>query len=93
MLIAPAVAVGMAFGPAAGLKLVDVLTEDPLLRSYPLLRNVRGDLLAKLSRFDVAHAEFERAASIAENLRERDLLLHRVATAPSNRSVLTSKEA
>ncbi len=75
-----AVAVGMAFGPAAGLELVDVLTEEPSLKGYHLLPSVRGDLLAKLSRFDEARAEFERAASITKNLRERDLLLHRAAT-------------
>jgi RNA polymerase sigma factor (sigma-70 family) len=72
-----AVAVSMAFGPAAGLELVDALIEEPALRSYHLLPSVRGDLLAKLGRPGEARAEFERAASVAQNARERDLLLSR----------------
>jgi predicted RNA polymerase sigma factor len=72
-----AVAVAMAFGPAAGLELVDVLTAEPSLRGYHLLPSVRGDLLKKLSRFDEARAEFERAASLTRNARERELLLDR----------------
>ncbi len=72
-----AVAVSMAFGPAAGLELVDALAEEPSLRSYHLLPSVRGDLLAKLGRFDEAHAELERAATLAQNTRERELLLAR----------------
>src|SRR6267143_492201 len=72
-----AVAVGMAFGPAAGLELVDALTSEPSLRAYHLLPSVRGDLLKKLSRFDEARAEFERAASLTRNARERELLLDR----------------
>jgi len=70
-----AVAFSMAFGPAAGLELVDALTSEPSLKSYHLLPSVRGDLLAKLGRFDEARAEFERAASLTRNARERELLL------------------
>jgi len=72
-----AVAVGMAFGPAAGLELVDALVEEKLLASYHLLPSVRGDLLAKLGRNDEARREFERAAAMAQNARERQLLLAR----------------
>ncbi|MGE5206739.1 MAG: RNA polymerase sigma factor [Chlamydiota bacterium] len=72
-----AVAVAMASGPAAGLALVDALATDRSLRNYHLLPSVRGDLLKKLSRFDEARAEFERAASLTQNARERDLLLQR----------------
>jgi RNA polymerase sigma factor (sigma-70 family) len=72
-----AVAVAMAFGPAAGLELVDVLTAERSLENYHLLPSVRGDLLKKLSRFDEARAEFERAASLTRNVRERELLLDR----------------
>jgi predicted RNA polymerase sigma factor len=72
-----AVAVAMAFGPAAGLELVDALTLDPSLKAYHLLPAVRGDLLKKLGRFDEASAEFARAASLTRNARERDLLLDR----------------
>jgi RNA polymerase sigma factor (sigma-70 family) len=74
-----AVAVGMAFGPAAGLALVDALRSEPSLKAYHLLPSVRGDLLAKLGRFDEAHTEFERAASLTRNARERQLLLERAA--------------
>jgi RNA polymerase sigma factor (sigma-70 family) len=74
-----AVAIAMAFGPAAGLALVDPLASEPSLRSYHLLPSVRGDLLAKLGRLDEARAEFERAASLTRNARERDLLLERAA--------------
>ena len=70
-----AVAVAMAFGPAAGLELVEVLTADGSLQSYHLLPSVRGDLLKKLNRFDEARAEFERAAALTRNVRERELLL------------------
>jgi len=69
-----AVAVSMASGPAAGLALVDALTAEPSLRSYHLLPSVRGDLLAKLGRLDEARTEFERAASLTRNERERTLL-------------------
>ena len=72
-----AVAVGMAFGPEAGLELVDALTAERSLAKYHLLPSVRGDLLKKLSRFDEARAEFERAASLTRNARERGLLLER----------------
>jgi predicted RNA polymerase sigma factor len=64
----------MAFGPAAGLELVDALVDEPALRSYHLLPSVRGDLLAKLGRTGEARAEFERAALQAQNGRERELL-------------------
>jgi len=74
-----AVAVGMAFGPAAALEIVDRLNSGPSLRSYHLLPSVRGDLLAKLGRIDEARAEFERAASLTRNTRERELLLDRAA--------------
>src|SRR5205085_5224190 len=74
-----AVAVGMAFGPAAGLDLVDVLVDEPSLKSYHLLPAVRGDLLRKLGRSEEARAEFERAASLTENLVERKLLQRRAA--------------
>ncbi|HEY2672122.1 MAG TPA: RNA polymerase sigma factor [Rugosimonospora sp.] len=72
-----AVALAMAFGPAAGLDVVDALTSEPSLREYHLLPSVRGDLLAKLGRYDEARTEFERAASLTRNSRERDLLLRR----------------
>jgi RNA polymerase sigma-70 factor (ECF subfamily) len=74
-----AVAVAMAFGPAAGLELVDALTAEPALKDYHLLPSVRADLLAKLGRVDEARTELERAASLTRNARERDLLLERAA--------------
>jgi predicted RNA polymerase sigma factor len=74
-----AVALGMAFGPAAGLELVDELADEPSLKSYHLLPSVRGDLLFKLGRLDEARAEFERAASLTRNAREQSLLLERAA--------------
>jgi RNA polymerase sigma-70 factor, ECF subfamily len=74
-----AVAVGMAFGPAAALELVDTLNSQPQLQSYHLLPSVRGALLAKLGRIDEARGEFERAASLTRNTRERELLLDRAA--------------
>jgi RNA polymerase sigma factor (sigma-70 family) len=74
-----AVALGMAFGPEAGLEIVDALTSEPSLKGYHLLPSVRGDLLAKLGRLDEARAEFERAASLTRNARERELLLERAA--------------
>jgi predicted RNA polymerase sigma factor len=70
----------MAFGPAAGLQIVDALTSEPSLQSYHLLPGVRGDLLAKLGRVEEARAEFERAASLTRNTRERDFLLARAAS-------------
>jgi len=72
-----AVAVAMAFGPAAGLEIVDSLTAEPSLKAYHLLPSVRGDLLKRLSRFNEARAEFERAAALTNNVRERNLLLAR----------------
>ncbi len=74
-----AVAVAMADGPAAGLAIVDGIAGDPVLRGYHLLPSVRGDLLAKLGRRDEARAEFERAAGMTRNQRERALLLERAA--------------
>lgn len=81
-----AVAVAMASGPAAGLALVDELNSEPALRNYHLLPSVRGDLLAKLGRRDEARAEFERAASLTQNARERALLLDRATANSSNSS-------
>jgi RNA polymerase sigma-70 factor, ECF subfamily len=75
-----AVALGMAFGPTAGLELVDQLQAEPSLQTYHLLPTVRADLLAKLGRVDEARTELARAASLARNARERDLLLARAAT-------------
>jgi RNA polymerase sigma-70 factor, ECF subfamily len=72
-----AVALAMAFGPAAGLELVDALTSEPSLENYHLLPSVRGDLLKKLGRIDEARAEFERAARLTRNTRERELLIGR----------------
>jgi RNA polymerase sigma factor (sigma-70 family) len=80
-----AVAVSMAFGPAAGLELVDALAEEPALASYHLLPSVRGDLLAKLGRSGEARREFERAASLANNARERELLLARAQSCDTKR--------
>ena len=72
-----AVAVAMASGPAAGLELIDTLVSEPSLQTYHLLPSVRGDFLFKLGRLAEAHLEFERAASLARNLREREFLLDR----------------
>jgi RNA polymerase sigma factor (sigma-70 family) len=90
-----AVAVAMAFGPQAGLDLVDALVAEPSLASYHLLPSVRGDLLSKLGRAKEARAEFERAASLTRNARERELLLARAGmTAPAPaRSRATTKRA
>jgi len=74
-----AVALGMAFGPAAGLEVVDQLMSEPSLEGYHLLPSVRGDLLGKLGRFGEARAEFERAAALTRNTRERKLLLERAS--------------
>jgi RNA polymerase sigma factor (sigma-70 family) len=74
-----AVALAMAFGPAAGLAVVDELRAERSLRGYHLLPSVRGDLLARLGRFEEARAEFARAASLTRNTRERELLLERAA--------------
>jgi predicted RNA polymerase sigma factor len=75
-----AMAVAMAYGPAAGIEIVDTLVSEPSLKNYHLLPSVRGDLLAKLGRHDEARQEFERAASLTRNLRERGLLLDRAAS-------------
>jgi RNA polymerase sigma factor (sigma-70 family) len=72
-----AVAVSMAEGPQAGLEIVDTLTNEPTLKTYHLLPSVRGDLLVKLNRHSEARTEFERAARLTRNTRERDLLLKR----------------
>jgi RNA polymerase sigma factor (sigma-70 family) len=74
-----AVAVSMAYGPGMGLEIVDALTSEPSLKNYHLLPSVRGDLLAKLGRLDEAQAEFEHAAALTRNARERALLLERAA--------------
>ena len=74
-----AVAVSMAFGPAAGLVIVDGLMQEPSLKEYHLLPSVRGDLLAKLGKFREARSEFERAASMTRNAREKEMLLERAA--------------
>ena len=75
-----AVAIAMAFGPEAGLELMDPLLSDPALKNYHLLPAARGDLLFKLGRFDEARAEFERAASLTRNSREQNLLNERAAS-------------
>jgi len=80
-----AVAHAMAFGPAAGLALADALLSEPSLESYHLLPSVRGDLLEKLGRRDEARAEFERAASLTRNERERTFLLARAAACARDR--------
>jgi len=72
-----AVAYAMAFGPEAGLEVIDTVASEPSLKSYHLLPSVRGDFLFKLGRSAEAQAEFERAASLTRNARERDLLLDR----------------
>jgi RNA polymerase sigma factor (sigma-70 family) len=79
-----AVAVCMAFGPAAGLEIIDALSSEPSLKSYHLLPSVRGDFLKKLGRFDEARADFERAAALTRNARERDLLLARARACTTN---------
>jgi predicted RNA polymerase sigma factor len=76
-----AVAVSMASGPAAALNLVDAIASDPVLKNYHLLPSVRGDLLVKLGRFNEARPEFERAASLTRNARERDMLIERARDA------------
>ena len=82
-----AVAVAMAFGPAEGLALVDALVSEPALKYYHLVPSVRGDLLVKLGRLDEARAEFERAASLTRNAREKKLLLDRAAASHKLRVV------
>ena len=82
-----AVAVSMAFGPAAGLEIVDALTSEPSLKHYHLLPTVRADLLAKLGRFNEAGDEFKRAASLTRNARERELLLERASALMKGKSI------
>jgi predicted RNA polymerase sigma factor len=82
-----AVALSMVYGPSAGLEVVETLLGEPSMRSYYLLPSVRGDLLFRLGRVDEARAEFERAAGLTRNARERDLLLGR---ARSSRARLSS---
>ena len=79
-----AVAVGMALGPEAGLAVIEPLLAEPSMKNYHLLPSVRGDLLSKLGRRDEARAEFERAAALTRNAKERALLLARARdmTAP-----------
>ena len=72
-----AVALAMAFGPATGLELIDMLVSVPSLRAYHLFPSVRGDFLFKLGSFAEAQVEFERAATLTRNVRERELLLDR----------------
>jgi RNA polymerase sigma-70 factor, ECF subfamily len=81
-----AVAVALAFGPQAGLDLVDALTSEPSLQGYHLLPSVRGDFLARLGRSDEARAEFERAATLTRNAREREFLLERARTCGAPRT-------
>jgi RNA polymerase sigma factor (sigma-70 family) len=85
-----AVAVGMAFGPAAGLKVVDTLTGEASLAGYHLLPSVRGDLLKKLGRFTEARPEFERAAALTRNAREREMMLDRARECAASGSQLTA---
>jgi len=87
-----AVAVAMASGPAAGLKIVDTLVSEPSLKNYHLLPSVRGDFLFKLGRFAEAKLEFERAASLTRNTRERDLLLDRAKACAEVRAEVGAKD-
>jgi len=87
-----AVALGMAFGPEAGLELLEQIADDPALANYHLLPSVRGDLLEKAGRHDEATTEFRRAAELTANARERELLLSRAASRGSFRSVSVRKE-
>ncbi len=84
-----AVAHGMAFGPAAGLELVDALTSETSLANYQYLPSVRGDLLARLARFDEARGEFERAAALTRNVRQRKVLLERADQCRASSTRLT----
>jgi predicted RNA polymerase sigma factor len=70
----------MTEGPAAGLAIIDAIADDPALKSYHLLPSVRGDPLRKLGRTTEARAEFERAAALTQNTRERDLRMARAAS-------------
>jgi predicted RNA polymerase sigma factor len=82
-----AVALAMAYGPQAGLEVVDSLTSEPLLENYHLLPGVRGDLLARLGRYNEARGEFERAASLTQNRREQELLLERARAAGAQQTI------
>jgi predicted RNA polymerase sigma factor len=84
-----AVALAMAFGPAAGLEVVEGLRDEPALKRYHLLSSVRGDLLFRLGRYAEARAEFERAASLTGNERERELLLARAKSTPRTARVVS----
>jgi predicted RNA polymerase sigma factor len=86
-----AVAVSMAFGAAEGLAMVDELGSSPALQGYHLLPSVRGDLLAKLGRLDEARGEFQRAAALTSNARERELLLERAASCVASSSAPSSE--
>jgi RNA polymerase sigma factor (sigma-70 family) len=86
-----AVALSMAFGPAAALPLVDALRDEPSMRSYHLLPSVRGDLLFKLGRHREASEEFQRAAGLTRNAREREMLLERVARCAESGDVSATK--
>jgi predicted RNA polymerase sigma factor len=88
-----AVALSMAHGPEAGLQVVDELTAEAALENYHLLPSVRGDLLRKLGRTDEARIEFERAASLTRNVRERDLLLGRAAECASESESVGAKRS
>src|SRR5947209_8365164 len=85
-----AVAVSMAFGPAAGLEIIDAIANEPTLKSYHLLPTVRGDLLDKLRRFTEAATEFTRAAALTQNARERTLLLDRAAKSAASATAQSS---
>src|ERR1700723_4560192 len=87
-----AVAVAMAYGPAAGLQIIDTLVSEPSLKAYHLLPSVRGDFLFKLGRFAEAQAEFERAASLTRNARERDFLLSRAQACAEVRAEVGAKD-
>ena len=82
----------MAFGPEAGLELIDMLASEPSLKAYHLLPSVRGDLLAKLGRGEEASAEFKRAASLTRNAPERELLLKRAAACARGSAPPQSRE-
>jgi len=86
-----AVALSMAFGPQAGLDLVDQLAGEPALRGYHLLASVRGDLLMKLGRPAEAQAEFERAAALTRNGPERELLARRARQAGAASGAVTGR--
>jgi RNA polymerase sigma factor (sigma-70 family) len=87
-----AVAVSMAFGPEAGLELIDSLADEPALRSYHLLPSARGDLLAKLGRYSEAQSEFERAAALTRNAQERKFLLDRASKCETDRVIHGERE-